>query len=139
MKEVEFNPTGEKLWINIEMKGLYFQTYTYQLWSATVSEPPILTNPIRSGTNESPHDDFFEVKNDHLPQDPLINYNNRVIDVRFWIKKVNADNGYNVSVNVYQGASIDSGEKIGSETISGNSGGSSIKEEFITVKLIIKS
>jgi len=71
LKPVKFDPQGEKLWINIEMYGIYFITYTYQLWSADAAAPPILTNLIKTGSNEIPHDDFFPVVNDYNVTEPL--------------------------------------------------------------------
>lgn len=134
MKEVHFNPNGGKLYINVVMKGLYFITYTYQLWGATTNEPPIVTNPLRSGTNENPHDDSYEVCNDYTPVEPVSKNDKRVIDVRFWVKKVEADNGYNLSVEVFQGG-INAADIIGSDSVSGTVSGS-IKEEFITIRLV---
>ena len=137
MKEIEFNPDGGKIVINIEMLGLYFITYTYQLWAATIAEPPIVTNPPRSGSNENPLDDNFDIRSDYVPNEPPARNHNRVIDVRFWIKKVSDDHGYNLKVIVYQGA-ISPGNEIGADEIPGTVGGS-IKEEFITIKLKSKT
>jgi hypothetical protein len=134
MKEVYFNPNGGKLYINVIMEGLYFITYTYQLWGATTNEPPIVTNPLRSGTNENPHDDSFEVRNDYAPVESISKNDRRVIDVRFWVKKVEADNAYNLSVVVYQGG-MNEENIIGVDAVSGNTNGS-IKEEFVTIRLV---
>ena len=133
MKEVHFNPDGGKIAINIEMLGLYFITYTYQLWAATIAEPPIVTNPPRAGSNENPHDDRFDIKSDYFPNEPVARNHDRVIDVRFWVKKVSDDHGYNLKVIVYQGV-ISPENEIGADEIPGTVGGS-IKEEFITIKL----
>lgn len=134
MKEVMFNPNGSKLNINIEMLGLYFVTYTYQLWASTTVEPPIVTNPIRSGSNESPHDDHYVVQSDYVANEPVERNHERVIDVRFWVKKVEDDNGYNLRVIIYQG-DIKPANEIGRDEISGTVGSNSIKQEFISVKL----
>lgn len=133
MKEITFNAHGQRLFLNIEMLGLYFITYTYQLWAATASEPAIVTNPIRQGSNESPHDDLYEVRSDYAPDEPVARNHERVIDVRFWVKAVGEDNGYRLRATIYQG---DNGEtELGSDEISGTVDGS-IKEEFIAIKLI---
>jgi hypothetical protein len=136
MKEIKFNKAGAKLWINIDMLGLYFTTYTYQLWASKASDPPILTNPLKSGTNESPHDDNYCVLNDFVPNEPIANHDQRVIDVRFWVKKVNADDGYTLKVTVLQGATYQTAQPLDHDEVSGKVGSLSVKQEFITIKLI---
>lgn len=135
-KEIAFDHTGGPLWINIVMNGLYFISYTYQLWSADPHDFPILTKPLRVGNNEIPHDDFYQVLNDFRPNDPIARYAGRVIDVRFWVKKVADDEGYNLSVIVMQGNSAGGAVVLDDFKIQSNSGNFSIKEEFITLRLI---
>lgn len=136
MKEIEFKSAGEKLWINIEMKGLYFTTYTYQLWAATSAEPPILTNPIKAGTNESPHDDHYPVVNDFITNEAIAKHDKRVIDVRFWVKKGDDDHGYKLKVTVFQGPIFAGAQPLGEEEVTGKVTALSVKEEFITIRLI---
>ena len=138
IKPIVFNLAGSKLWINIEMRGIYFITYTYQLWSSDPIDNTILTSPLRHGSNQVPNDDHYAVINDFKPNEPIPNYVNRIIDVRFWVKKGPDDNGYNLRVAVLQGNSFQSASIIGHEEVSGNVGSSlSIKEEFITLRLVI--
>jgi hypothetical protein len=133
---IEFDHQGEMLWINIEMFGIYFITYTYQLWSSSTTTPPILTNPLKAGSNEIPHDDFHPVINDYNPTEDISNYVDRTIDVRFWIKKGDDDNGYSMKVTVYQGPTFQSAQELGSDKAEGIVGDLSIKEEFVTIKLV---
>lgn len=137
-KQVQFDHQGDMLWINVEMFGLYFITYTYQLWSASASTPPILTNPLKSGSNDIPHDDFHPVINDYNPTEPVSNYANRTIDVRFWIKygDNDNDNGYRLRVTVLQGPTFQSAQELDNAEATGTVGSLSIKEEFITIKLV---
>ncbi|WP_298739183.1 hypothetical protein [uncultured Chitinophaga sp.] len=137
IKPVKFNPQGERLWINIEMMGIYFVTYTYQLWSADATVPPVLTNPLRSGSNEIPHDDFFPVVNDFNPTEPVERYVGRTIDVRFWVKKGEDDEGYTLTLTVLQGNAFSTAAVIGGDIVQGKTDGASIKEAFITLKLVI--
>jgi len=137
MKEIAFDHNGQMLWINVEMKGLYFISYTYQLWSATSDTPPILTNPMKQGNNLIPHDDFHPVINDYNPTEIISRYVNRTIDVRFWIKKINAtDDGYNLIVSVHQGSSFGTSKELGSQKVSGKVKNLSVKEEFVIIKLV---
>ena len=136
IKPIAFNHDGPALWINIEMFGLYFITYTYQLWSANASEPPILTNPLKVGSNEIPHDDAHPVINDYNSTEAISKYVNRTIDVRFWVKKGVADDGYRLRVTVFQGPSIQTAQQLDFAEVMGSVGNSSIKEEFVTIKLV---
>lgn len=137
-KKIEFDSNGGNLWINVEMFGIYYVTYVYQLWSAIATEPPILTNPLKHGSNNIPHDDYYQVINDFTPNQPLAYYDQRTIDVRFWIKKGSEDNGYNLKVTLFQGATFATAVAIDSDSVSGKLDTSSIKEEFITIQLIKK-
>ncbi|MGZ5248094.1 MAG: hypothetical protein ACXWV5_13420 [Flavitalea sp.] len=137
MKEIPFDHNGQMLWIDVEMNGLYFISYTYQLWSSTSDTPPILTHPTKQGNNLIPHDDFHPVINDYNPTEIISRYVNRVIDVRFWIKKTEeTDDGYNLIVSVFQGSSFGSSTKIGSQKVSGKVKALSVKEEFVIIKLV---
>ncbi len=135
-KQIGFDPNGGPLWISIDMQGLYFITYTYQLWSADATSLPILTNPIRFGSNEIPHDDNFLVINDFGPTEPVANHRGRIIDVRFWVKKGDDDNGFNLTVTVLQGNSLGEAAVLDSVSIPGQVGELSIKEEIIVIGLI---
>lgn len=136
LKQIKFDFSGEKLWLKVEMNGIYFITYTYQLWSAIASGPPILTNPIICGSNENPNDDQYAVLNDFNPADPVAAYENRVVDIRFWIKKGVDDGGYSVKGTLYQGADLVSAKELGSDSVTGTCGTLSIKQEFLTLKLV---
>jgi hypothetical protein len=135
MKIVKYNSNGGRLWIDIEMYGLYFISYTYQLWSASVTEPPVLTNPLKNGNNSSPHDDYFPVINDYNPTEPLSQYDNRGAEVRLWIKKVNDDNGYHLKAVIYQGNDYDTAIELGSDELNGTLNGLSVKMESLLLKL----
>lgn len=135
-KEIAFDHQGGPLWVNISMNNLYFITYTYQLWSATVSEFPILTNPTRAGNNLRSDDDNYQVINDFKPNEAIRNYVKRVIDARFLIKKGDDDLGYTLRVVVLQGSSFENATALDDFTIEGTLGNLSIKEEFIMLRLI---
>ena len=136
IREIKFDPDGGPLWIVIEMQGLYIITYTYQLWSATVAEPPILTVPIRVGSNQIPHPDRYPVVNDFNPTEPVSAHDGRIIDVRFWVKKADSDDGYNLIVTVKQGPVFESAVVLDDDSEKGNVGSLSVKEEFVTIKLV---
>ncbi len=89
------------------MQGLYFITYTYQLWSADASEPPILTNPLLSGNNQQPHDDHYPIQNSYTPDEPLQKFNDRLVDVQFEVRAMGNDDGYHLAVTIKQGDSYD--------------------------------
>ena len=133
MKKITFNPRGEKIMIKIEMHGVYFITYTYQLWASTASEPAIVSNPLRQGSNETPHDDIYQVRSDFVPTEPVAMNHARIIDLRFCIIRLSNDPGYRIRATVYQGE-VDSGHVLGSAEVSGTVSGS-VKEEFITLRL----
>jgi hypothetical protein len=134
-KPIPFDHNGGPLWISIEMSGLYFVTYIYQLWSADPSTPPILTNPLKVGSNEIPHDDVHPVINDYNSTEQINRYVDRIIDVRFWVKKGDNDDGYTLKVFLLQGQTPGTATLLGSDEVSGMVGASSIKEEFITLQL----
>lgn len=138
MKKIMFDPNGSKLWLNIEMRGVYFITYAYQLWAANKSEPPILTSPLRQGNNVSPHDDHYEIINDYNRNEPIANYDQRCLDINVWLKKAAEDNGYTLKVTVFQGTDYQSAVAIGHDEITGTIGNSGIKEEGFVIQLISK-
>jgi hypothetical protein len=139
MKIIPFNPNGERLWVSMETRGLYFISYIYQLWSANANEPPILTNPMKQGNNIIPHDDFYLIQNDFNPAEPLSKFRNRIIDVRYWVKKLQSDDGYGLRVSVWQGNDFNTANLLGSEEIptegSSTLGDLGLKEEFITIQI----
>jgi hypothetical protein len=139
MKTVTFIPANGKLWIAIEMTGVYFITYVYQMWAATANEPPILTNPLKQGNNLNPHDDHYPVINDYNQTEPLINFDKRILDIKFWIKVVDGnDNGYNLKVTVLQGNDFETATEIGNDAITnGTVGAIGLKQEAISFQLSI--
>jgi hypothetical protein len=134
MKTVNYNPEGERLWVNIEMKGLYFVSYTYQLWSSSITEPPILTSPLKNGNNESPHDDYYPIVNDYNPTEPLSQYHNRALEIRLLVKKVDGDNGYRLRAVVYQGNDYETATELGFDEVEGTLNGG-VKIESLLLKL----
>ncbi|MDP3556263.1 MAG: hypothetical protein Q8T03_02750 [Bacteroidota bacterium] len=139
MKKITFDPAKGRLWINIEMLGIYFITYAYQMWSAIASEPPILSNPLRKGNNDSPHDDHFEVINDFNTTDPLANFDKRCLDVNFWVKKIETnDNGYILKLNLLQGNDFESATLLDNIVVTGTLGTLNLKEEGAVIQLIKK-
>ncbi|HWV67685.1 hypothetical protein [Chitinophaga sp.] len=117
MKKVSYDPNGGKLWIRIEMTGIYFITYIYQMWAATADELPILTKPLRQNSNELPQPDHYLVQNDYKPGEPLISFNKRVLDISFRVRKYKDDNGYKLKVSVLQGDDFDTAKVIGSDQV----------------------
>lgn len=114
MKKVAYDPNGGKIWIRIEMTGIYFITYIYQMWAATADELPILTKPLRQNSNELPQPDYYLVQNDYKPGEPLINFDKRVLDISFRVRKYQDDNGYKLGVSVLQGDDFNTAKVIGS-------------------------
>lgn len=134
---VQFDPNGQRLWINIGMLGIHFIVYSYRLWSADAFTPPILTNPNKEGNNDIPHDDFYPVMNDYNPSEPVAKNERRGIDVRFWVKKGDDSTGYRLKVTVKQGDVFQSAVVIGEKEVGADDLTVSLKEEFIAIKLII--
>ena len=134
-KIIQYDANGAALWISIEMTGLYFVTYTCQLWSADETGEPILSKPIKSGTNKVAGDDFYQVLNDLNPADVLAAYDGRVLDIRFWVKKGTDDNGYRLKATLLQGAAFNTAQALGNVEVTGKNKTQSIKEEFITIQL----
>lgn len=139
-KEIAFDHEGGPLWINIVMEGLFFMTYTYRLWSAKTSELPILTTPTRAGNNERSDDDNYQVLNDFKPNEPVTDYTNRVIDVRFWVKKgedaeEESEVKYTLKVVVLQGSTFKKAVELRNHIIEKELKDVSLKQEFITIRL----
>jgi hypothetical protein len=135
MKTIKYHPNGGRLWINIEMKGLYYVSYTFQMWSASTTEPPILTNPLKNGNNDSPHDDYYPIVNDYNTTEPLSQYHKRTLEIRLLIKKVKGDDGYHLRAVVYQGNDFESAEELGYDEVEDSLNGAGIKIESLVLKL----
>ncbi len=143
MKKVAYDPNGGKLWIRIDMTGIYFITYIYQMWAATADEHPILTKPLRQNSNELPQPDYYLIQNDYKPGEPLINFDKRVLDISFRVRKYEDDNGYKLRVSVLQGDDFNTAKVIGSSQIGyGTTAtlGTDVtgKQEDILLQLIVK-
>ena len=102
MKEASFDPAGDKLWIIVTMKGLYFMPYNYVLLGTGMDDPAVLSNPIRTNNNTVSIDDFYEILNDFNPGDALSRYHERVARVSMDIVKMDDDFGYEVSIGIWQ-------------------------------------
>ena len=79
--------------------------------------------------------------NDFNPTQPISEYINRVIDVRFLIKKGDDDNGYTLNVVVLQGNTYETAVERGRDSIPSENPpakleATSIKQEFSAIKLI---
>jgi len=102
MKEASFDPTGDKLWLIVTMKGLYFMPYTYVLLGTGTDDPAVLSNPMRTNNNTVSIDDFYQIINDFNPAEDLSRYHERVVRVSMDIVKMDDDFGYDVSIGIWQ-------------------------------------
>ena len=102
MNEASFDPAGDKLWVIVTMKGLYFMPYNYVLLGTGIDDPAVLTNPFRTNNNTVSIDDFYQIINDFNPTDALGRYHERVARVAMDIVKMDGDFGYEVSVGIWQ-------------------------------------
>jgi hypothetical protein len=106
MQQVHFNPQGAPLSVNIKYESNHgenlFTTYTYTLWSAT--DNGVINE--HSGNNFNDEDDKYG-----LPT-PVLNNNNRMVDVFSTLKNVGEEEiKVRVVVEIFQGSEI-----IGSST-----------------------
>ncbi|WP_258104562.1 hypothetical protein [Marinoscillum sp. MHG1-6] len=79
--EITFNPTGEKLNVDIQVTGLVIVSYSLRLWSVSPPEEKVVQEEI--GNNLQSHDDFFWLRNksqDHLPEEVAKN-NGRIVEL----------------------------------------------------------
>ena len=102
MKEASFDPTGDKLWIIVTMKGLYFIPYAYVLLGTGTDDPAVLSNPMRTNNNTSSLDDFYEIINDFNHSEALSKFHERVARISMDIVKMDDDFGYEVSIGIWQ-------------------------------------
>ena len=102
MKEAAFDPAGNKLWVIVTMKGLYFIPYSYVLLGTGMDDPAVLSNPIRTNNNTVSIDDSYQILNDFNPGDALSKYHERVVRIAMDIVKMEDDFGYDVSVGIWQ-------------------------------------
>jgi len=107
MTEAVFNSSGEKLWITIKMQGLYYMPYVYYLWGTGNDSPAILSNPKKYNNNNILIDDYYLIINDFKPGEKLSKYHNRVTQVTLDVNKLQDDNGYNLTVNIWQATEAD--------------------------------
>lgn len=102
MKDASFNPAGSKLWITLKMTGLYYMPYSYLLWGTADDSPAVLTNPIRHNNNQMVIDDYYNISNDYKPGEALEKYHRRVVQVSLDVIKMDSDDGYELTVNIWQ-------------------------------------
>jgi hypothetical protein len=141
MKTVIFNTTGGPLWVAIAPAGLYAISFTFRLLeSDAVNTPPfILTEPSIAGDNHSGQPKYYyPVVNSFVAGEPLANYDGRYASSTFFIKSIEADNGYNITLEVLQGADAVNAVSLGSDTISGTVGTAGYKEAEIKLQLAKK-
>ncbi len=130
-----FDPDGQKLWVEMDPRGVYSISYTYQLLHSDERTP--LTHPLRTGDNTTVDDeDCFDIVNDLAKDDPLSAYHGRVLEVSFLIQTIKDDNGYKLEVKVHQGADLHNAQLLGTETRSDKVGTMGIKREKLKVRLI---
>ncbi len=107
MKIINFNPTGSKLWVEIDTGGLYAIAYNYELLesdSVPTGNPAILTNPMIAGDNlDGVGKYYYQVINNYQPNEPLNKFDTRYIYTYFFIKILQDDAGFNIKVSLLQG------------------------------------
>jgi hypothetical protein len=135
-KDVQFDPNGEKLWVEFDMKGLYGITYVYQLLDKDKKTP--LSSPLKTGNNIQLDDDFYEIKNDLNPNQPLSDYEDRQVNVSFLIVQVKDDFGYKVKATIFQGATFKTAVELdfAESPDSSKVGSDGIEEQIIKLNLV---
>jgi hypothetical protein len=129
MNKIKFDPNDSPLWINISMGGKVFIAYTFKLWSADSAEAKKLFE--FEGTNQQPQDDhtklineFFKDAGGNVIDEPLINYNNRILHVGGTVNATESDSQpYSVILEVYQCSTendMSNSTRIGQVTGAGN-------------------
>lgn len=131
-KDIKFNVNNGDLWINIIMSGLVRMDYQWDLLSNKASEPFRLTNNSRIGNNKSPHDDYYVIINDKNPGEPIINMDQRYIDLTMGIIGSSGD-AYQFNIEIKQGIEYSTATLI--DTLS-NTAGSTIPagQNYISYK-----
>lgn len=106
MKQVIFNPNGNDLWVTVKMKGLYYMTYTYKLWGKNDDPHAILTNPITANNNKILIDDMYKINNDYKQNEHISKHHNRAINIDLDVIKLKDDNGYDITISIWQADKI---------------------------------
>lgn len=138
MKTVNFDAAGQPLWVAITMGGLYSTTFTYRLLESKGSPSPIkiLTEPVIAGNSNGKDVRLvFPVVNSFNPGEPLAAYDGRFVDATFLVKTLESDNGYNLTLEVLQGADAATAVSLGSDSVSGTVGAAGFKEAEIKIQL----
>ena len=102
-KDVQFDPSNGDLWINVVMIGLLRMDYQWDMYSKNSSEPFVLTSRSRAGNNSTPHNDFYPLKSDYNPAEPVGDMANRYCGLMMGIIG-NPGDSYQFSIEVKQGA-----------------------------------
>jgi len=107
MQNITFDPAGGKLWVSVKTGGLYAISFTYTLLEsddAPQNSPAVLTIPMIAGDNlDGEGEHHFAVVNSFHPNEPLALYDGRFIDTSFFIKVLQDDAGFAISVHLFQG------------------------------------
>lgn len=138
MKIVNFDAAGQPLWVAITPAGLYAISFTFSLLESdsVTTQPRILTEPAIAGDNHSGQPKYFyPVVNSFVAGEPLANYDGRYASSTFFIKSIEADNGYNITLEVLQGAAAATAISLGSDSISGTVGDNGYLVAEIKIKL----
>ncbi|RYY84158.1 MAG: hypothetical protein EOO15_19975 [Chitinophagaceae bacterium] len=102
MQQASFNPAGSPLWVTVDMRGMYYMTYTYRLWGVQSDPHAVLTNPVKANNNKVAIDDYYKIENNYVQNEPLASHDGRVVNVDLDVIKVQDDPGYNVTVAIWQ-------------------------------------
>jgi DNA/RNA endonuclease YhcR with UshA esterase domain len=106
MKDAIFDPTGEKLWVVVKMTGLYYVTYTYQLWGSSQDDYPVLTKQPKANSNQVSVDDYYQLVNEYNSGEVLPKFHERVVKISLDVIKTKDDFGYIMSVFIFQAKEV---------------------------------
>jgi hypothetical protein len=119
MKTLVFDANGGQLWVSITATGLYAISFTFDLLASSATpptQPAILTEPIIAGDNlDGLGEHHFQVVNTFHPDEALALYDGRFINTSFFVKKLQDDPGFAISVALYQGSDFSSAVNLGGD------------------------
>ncbi|RYY41673.1 MAG: hypothetical protein EOO08_00670 [Chitinophagaceae bacterium] len=102
MQQATFNPAGSPLWVTVDMRGMYYMTYTYRLWGVQADPHAVLTNPVKANNNKVSIDDYYRIENNYVQNEPLSAHDGRVVNIDLDVIKVQDDPGYTVTAAIWQ-------------------------------------
>lgn len=110
MEQVNFDPQGGPLRVNIDMRGIAFISYRLGYWSSKKEELKLLVDEL--GNNQQPHDDSFPLVNPQNPFEPMSAHEGRIVEITFRISGATpTSTPYQAEAEVFQKTSRTSAQE----------------------------